>query len=120
MKVLFTSINSDFVKREMYLLVNAIPSIVSVALEYKEVEDPRTLVILLDCPCCCFDCTALKTEGAVFVSAFMGISTNGYNISIVKKWPPLGRSFKLKDESECISEYLTELKTTIDNALRGD
>lgn len=116
MNIAFTCVNVEYACRELGdALLGSLHSIRSIAQEYRNREDDRTLVIVLTCPCCRRD-GLLETENAVLVSPFKGIDPRGYEIRCADTYPPF-RNPGRGEEAASIDDFLRSFRTAIDLAL---
>jgi hypothetical protein len=120
MKIYFTDLElgtwagSNLTLRQAY--VRIMDRIRSVAEEFKNREDDRTLVIVLSCPCCYWNPPRLEDPNkAVFVSPLHDIDCEKRPIRQMEKTPPRGAG--MDSEAATVEEYLDLFRATIDAAL---
>jgi len=123
MKVIFDSNLWDFnyaCEELAHGLSAAKDTVITVARQFRDRDDPRTLFVLKGCPCCSrTDISAFsEREDVVMVSALRGIDAPS-RVHCIKVNPPFRRSDGRREGVESMEVFAAEWRKTIEEALKS-
>lgn len=114
MEIEFTRIDTEYACDELArsLMMN-LPDIIRVAMEFKDRNTPRKLVVILGCDCCSMNLDKWS-ENPMFVTPFKGACSD--RVTRISVYPPIPGRHKA-DIAVSKEEFLKQWRETIERAL---